>query len=177
MKKKLGDDWKATPTLPGATPSWFNIYAFLFKEITLASLHPVFQTFNEEFFKLTTVVSQVTYLEAFVSKLAKNAKTYDAHVNLPVTAYDTRRTTGNDNAVFNSKSKITQWSSWVHSTRKSPVPFHVWKKMTPSLQEKFIAARKEKGLAFYPPVLKQKKRSVDGKKKGENQRLTGLRTV
>ena len=27
LKKKLGDDWKATPTLPGDIPNWFNIYA------------------------------------------------------------------------------------------------------------------------------------------------------
>ena len=170
LKKKLGDDWKATPTLPGAIPNWFNIYAFLFKEITLASLHPVFQTFNEEFFKFTNVELQVAYLEAFVLKLAKNAKNYDAHVNPAVTAYDTRRTTGND-IVFNSKSSITQWSSWVHSRRLSPIPFHVWKKMTPSLQERFIADRKSKGNDFRPPTLKQKKRSADGTKKGGEQKV------
>ena len=52
LRTKLGDDWKATPVLPTSSPSWMQIYGFLFKDITLPSLHPVFQTFNEKFFKI-----------------------------------------------------------------------------------------------------------------------------
>ena len=72
LRKKLGDDWKVSPTLPDSTPNWFCIYGFLFREVTLPSLHPVAQVFNDEFFKISSTPEQIKHLEEFVSKLAKN---------------------------------------------------------------------------------------------------------
>ena len=140
LRTKLGDDWKATPILPTSAPSWMQVYGFLFKDITLPSLHPVFQTFNEEFFKIKGEALQLEYLERFVSKLAEEAHTYDSNLESKLPALEVRRI--ESKGTYTNKAKITDWDKFIRSPKAAPVPSGVWRRMSSDLRAQFNEERK-----------------------------------